>query len=345
MQAARYYGNRDVRIDEIDAPSPEADEVLIDVEACGICRSDVKEYQQGPKFYGDDLPYAMGHEIGGTVVEAGEDADVPVGTDLVLNPIVACGSCRFCDDAQYHLCQNMSFIGAHRQGGYAELVAAPAENVVPLPDGVSPEMAAVAEPLAVAFHAVTQSTLRLGDSVAVVGLGPIGLGLVQVAKAVGAGSVYASGHRAARRALATESGADLVVDPRETDPVERFSEETDGGVDVAFEVAGNESALNDAIGSTRPGGHTTIVGVFGGDVSIDPMTLVNFERSVNASAGYRGGPHAERDFGSVVELFADGRLDPDPLVTSRIGLGEIVESGFEALSDGESEDVKILVKP
>ena len=346
MRAARYYGNQDVRIDEVDEPSPGEGEVLIDVAACGICGSDLGEYLYGPRYAGEDhLPYTMGHELGGTVVEAGPGADDDVGTEIVLNPLVACEDCPRCDEAKYNLCENLTVVGAQRPGGYAEKVVAPATNVIPLPEGLSPELAAVAEPVTVAYHGLMQSPLRPGQSCAVVGLGPIGLGLVQLAKAAGAEQVFASGHREARRALAEECGADVVIDPRETDPVELIRSETDGGVDVAFEVAGSESALADALAIPKPGGNATLLGVFKGEVEVDPMLLVNKERSVTASAAYRTGPLADRDFGPVLRKFASGELQPEPLVTSRIDLGDIVDDGFEALADSEGGEVKVLVRP
>ena len=346
MRAARYYGNQDVQIDDVDEPSPGEGEVLIDVAACGICGSDLGEYLYGPRHEGDDhLPYTMGHELGGTVVETGPGADVEVGTEIVLNPLVACEDCPRCAEARYNLCQNLTVIGAQRPGGYAEQVVAPATNVIPLPDGLSPELAAVAEPVTVAYHGLLQSPLRPGQSAAVVGMGPIGLGLVQLVKAAGAEPIFASGHREARRALARECGADVVIDPRESDPAEVIHSETDGGVDVAFEVAGSESAINDALKIPKPGGHTTLLGVFKGEVEIDPMDLVNKERSVNASAAYQTGPLADRDFGPVLRKFASGELQPEPLVTSRIDLGDIVDDGFEALADSDSDEVKVLVRP
>lgn len=343
MQAARYYGNRDIRVEDVDEPSPDEGEVVIDVTACGICGSDLGEYLYGPR-NDDGVPYTMGHEVGGTVAETGENVDIEVGTEIVLNPLVACEECWCCDEAKYNICENLEVIGAQRPGAYAERVTAPAGNVVPLPDGVSPEMAAVSEPVTVAFHALMQSPLRPGQSVAVVGLGPIGLGLVQLVKAAGAGPVYASGHREARRTLAHECGADVVIDSRDTDPIERIRDETNGGVDVAFEVAGRESALNDAFKATKPSGHTTLVGVFKGAVEFEPMDLINKERSVNASAAYRTGPLADRDFGAVLRKFATGAVDPELLVTSRIDL-EDIDDGFEALADSDSGEVKVLVRP
>lgn len=344
MKAARYYGNRDVRIDDVDAPSPGPGEVLIDVGACGICGSDLAEYLHGPRHGDEHLPYTMGHEFGGTVAAVGEDVDLTPGTEVGVNPLVACEDCRCCDEGQYNRCRNLEVIGAQRPGAYAEQVLAPAGNVMPLPDALSPADAAVAEPFTVAYHGLLRSPLRPGDAAVVVGTGPIGIALVQLAAAAGASPVIASGHREVRRELARESGADVVVDPRETDLGARVREVTDAGADVSFEVAGNGSALEDAIGATRAGGHTTVLGVFEGPVEIDPMEFVNHERTIGGSAAYETGPLADREFGEVYEMLARGELDGDALVTSRIGLEEIT-AGFESLGDSEGGEVKVLVEP
>ncbi|WP_049986120.1 zinc-binding dehydrogenase [Halobellus rufus] len=346
MKAARYHGNRDVRIDEVEPPEPKAGEVLIDVDACGICGSDLGEYLHGPRRDDDGyLPYTMGHELGGTVAAVGDGVDVEVGTEVGVNPLVACESCWCCDAGKYNLCRNLEVIGAHRQGGYAEQVVAPVGNVIELPEGLSPTDAAVAEPLTVAYHGLLESPLRPGHSAVVVGLGPIGLGMVQLATAAGASPVIASGHRESRRRLAAVCGADVVVDPRETDLAARVAEETDGGADVSFEVAGNGSALNDAITATKASGHTTVLGVFKGPVEVDPMDFVNHERTINGSAAYETGPRADREFGAVYEMLASGEVDAGPLVTSRIPLDNIVEDGFEPLADSDSGEVKVLVEP
>ncbi|GGN09243.1 zinc-binding dehydrogenase [Halarchaeum nitratireducens] len=345
MRAARYHGNRDVRVEDVAAPEPEADEVVVDVAACGICGSDLAEYSHGPRAGEASLPYVMGHEFGGTVVEAGADADVDVGTDVVVNPLVACEDCWCCDAGMYNLCRDLTVVGAQRPGAYAERVSAPATNVVPLPDGVSPELAAVAEPFTVAYHGLLQSPIRSGDDVAVVGMGPIGLATVQLARDMGAGSVYASGHREARRALAAEGGADVVVDPRETDFVETVRGDTRGGADVSFDVTGTESGYADAIEAARPGGHTTLVGVFEDEIEADVMAYVSAQRSASGSAAYQTGPRAAEEFGTVLRKFAAGNLDPESLVTSRIDLTDIESEGFEALADGGSGEVKVLVRP
>jgi (R,R)-butanediol dehydrogenase/meso-butanediol dehydrogenase/diacetyl reductase len=343
MDAARYYGNRDLRIEDIQAPTPGPGEVLIDVGACGICGSDLSEYLHGPR-HDDSLPYTMGHEFGGRVAAVGDEVDIEPGSEVGVNPLVACEACRWCDEGAYNRCENLEVIGAQRPGAYAEQVVAPAGNVLPLPDSLSPADAAVAEPFTVAYHGLLRSPLQPGDSAVIIGMGPIGLALVQLAAAAGARPIIASGHREARRELARESGADAVVDPSATDLGGRVRELTDGGADVSFEVAGSESALNDAITATSAGGNTTVLGVFKGDVEIDPMHVVNHERTITGSAAYETGPLAGREFGEIYEMLARDELDGDALVTSRLDLEEIT-SGFEALGDSESGEVKILIEP
>ena len=353
MRAARYYGPRDVRVEAVDQFEPGPGEVRVDVAACGICGSDLHEYTHGPSTIpesphpvtGAEPPLTIGHEIGGTVAETGADVDVEPGTTVAVNPIVWCGACRYCASGEYHLCSDGGFVGLSCDGGFAESVVVSAEKVVPVPDGVSAETAALVEPFTVGLHAIRRADLDSGDSVAVFGGGPIGLTVAQAAAAANAGPVFLSEPRRTRREIAAAAGADTVVDPAATDPVERIVAETDGGVDVAFEVAGLEQTVNQAIRCTRAGGTTTVVSLFERGVEFFPTDVVTRERVVVGTAAFQGGPLAEREFGVTARGFANGTLDPERLVTSRVDLDDIVESGFERLLDDESDEVKILVEP
>jgi len=352
MRAARYYGQEDVRVEDVDPDPVGPNDVRIDVAACGICGSDLHEYHTGPgavptephPVTGASLPLTIGHELGGTVSETGDDVDLPVGTTVAVNPIVWCGECTYCLRGAYHLCENGGFVGLSRNGGFAENVVVSAEKVVPVPDGVPADLAALVEPFSVGLHAVHQAELAVGDSVAVFGAGPIGNTIIQAALAANAGPVYVSEPRDARREFAARVGADHVIDPREADPVERVRDDL-GGVDVAFEVAGIEVTLNQAIEATRAGGRTTVVSLFEETAAIHPSALVTRERTMNGTAAFHGGPRALEEAGVTARNFADGALDPGAIVTSRIDLEDIVEEGFERLSDPESDEMKILVRP
>lgn len=353
MRAARYYGPRDVRVEEVDPETVGASDVRVEVAACGLCGSDLHEYAAGPitipeaphPVTGDAIPITIGHEIGGTIVETGADVDLEEGTDVAVNPIVWCGDCQYCDEGNYHLCRSGGFVGlSGGGGGFSENVVVPAETVVPVPDTVPAELAALVEPFTVGVHAVEQSGLRPGDAVAVFGSGPIGLTVLQAALAAGAGPVYVSEPQATRRTRAADCGADETIDPSAADPVSTIRDET-GGVDVAFEVAGVEQSLNQALAVTRSGGTTTIVSLFEDSVSIEPTDIVVSERTVVGTAAFEGGPLSDREFGTTVRNFATGEFDPESLVTSRIDLENIVEDGFERLVADGSDDVKILVRP
>jgi len=354
MQAATYHGREDIRVEEVDQQSLGPGQVRVDVDACGICGSDLHEYTAGPIFVPEDEPHpisgetapvTMGHEFSGTVAEVGDGVSgLAVGDAVAVNPILYCGACRQCREGNYHLCDSVGFVGlSGGGGGFAENVVVAAEQAVPLGD-VSVEHGALVEPLAVGLHAVRRSGLRAGDAVGVFGSGPIGLAVIQCARAAGAGRVVVSEPREARRERATDCGATDLVDPSATDPVEFVRSVTDGGVDAAFEVAGVEASYNAAVESTTPTGRTTVVSIWEEEVSTHPNDLVLGERTVTGTLAYLGGPRSGEEYGMVIDMLATGRLDPAPFVTDRIGLDDIV-GGFESLTDPDSDQVKILVRP
>lgn len=355
MQSAVFHGRKDIRVESIPEPSVGSDEVLIDVAACGICGSDLHEYVAGPIFIPDEEPHPvtgetapvpMGHEFGGEVVAVGDGVeDIAVGEVVAVNPIVYCGTCRYCEAGKYHLCESVGFVGlAGGGGGFSEQVAVPAEQAIPLPEGVPTEYSALVEPFAVGLHAVRNAEFEPGDSVAIFGTGPIGLTVVQAAAAGGAGTVYAVEPQDSRREMAAEVGADVPIDPTEGDAVETILEQSGGGVDATFEVAGISPTVRDAIATAKKDGSVTIVSIFEEHVEIDANAIVLGERSVGGTLAYEGGPRGDIEFGAVLDMFADGTLDPEPLITSRIDLDAVIDDGFEALLDDDREEIKILVE-
>ncbi|WP_435197026.1 2,3-butanediol dehydrogenase [Natronomonas sp. EA1] len=353
MNAARYHGREDIRVEELETDPVGTGEVRIAVAACGICGSDLHEYAAGPLFIPDEtphpitnetLPIRMGHEFAGTVTEVGAGVTgTEVGDGVAVNPLLSCGDCAQCRAGQYHLCASTGYLGlSGGPGGFAESVVVDAARVVPLGE-VPLEAGALVEPFAVALHAVRRSGLRAGDTVAVFGGGPIGLAVVQCARAAGAGTVFLSEPRAARRERAADCGADECIDPTETDAVRAIKSTTDGGVDIAFEAAGVAAAFTDSVRATAPQGRTTVVSLWEEAVTTNPNHIVLAEKTVTGSVAYHG-PDVDGEFEMVVQLLVDGRLDPDPLVTGRLPLDRITE-GFDRLRDPESDDVKLLVEP
>lgn len=347
MKALRWHAAKDLRLTDLPEPSPGPGEVLVQVAYCGICGSDLHEYQDGPHsipqhtphpLSGCRAPMTLGHEFCGQVVALGDGVHhVHLGSRVAVEPEYRCGTCAYCLEGSYNLCQSMGFIGLMGHGGFAERVVVPVYMLHPLPDVVSFKQAAVLEPAAVAFHALNQSSLQAGDSCVVFGLGPIGLLLIMLARLRGVARVYAVDINPQRLQLARELGAREALDGRDPDLQQRLRDLSDGGINTAFEAAGSQQTLTHALHCLRKGGEAVLVGLMG-EVQIDAFHLVNHELRLLGSVGYR---HA---YPALIALLASGRLDLARIVTRSVALEHAIEHGFEGLSTDKSQ-IKVLVNP
>lgn len=345
MLAAVWHGARDVRVMDVPAPAPGPAEVAIQVAYCGICGSDLHEYADGPHAIPVDTPHpesgrmaplVLGHEFSGTITAAGPDVrDLRPGDRVAVEPHYRCGTCPRCRAGEYNLCRHFGFAGLMGDGGLAELAVLPGYMVHRLPAAVSLRQAAVFEPAAVALHALHRAQLQDGETVAVAGLGPIGLLIVQLAALRGAGRVVAADPSPRRRQLARQLGAEEVTDGAAAGPLRTAA--GGEGADVAFEAAGTGQALRHCLEATRRGGRVTLVGL-GGTVAIDSFALVNNEQSIIASVGYRA------VYPELIRLVAGQGVDLTAIVTATIPLRDVVRDGFEALRPA-TEQVKVLVRP
>ncbi|BBC34044.1 Butanediol dehydrogenase [Streptomyces graminofaciens] len=340
MRAAIWYGAKDVRVEDVPVTPPGPGEVTIEVAYCGICGSDLHEYADGPHAVpvgdphpesGVAAPLVLGHEFCGTVTEVGDGVNgVVLGDRVAVEPHYRCGRCPRCLAGEYNICRNFGFAGLMGHGGLAERATVPAYMLHRLPESVSLEQAAVFEPAAVALHAVRRAGIRPGETVAVLGLGPIGLLVTQLAARYGAGRIVAADRSPARRELAlrlgaAEAGADLadVVGGE--------------GADVVFEAVGSEGTLRACLAATRRGGRVMFLGLTG-TVSLDAFALVNNEQTIMTSVGYRDA------YPELIHMVAEEGVDLAGIVTSTIPLERVVRDGFEALLGGQ-EQVKVLVRP
>ncbi|TES56506.1 2,3-butanediol dehydrogenase [Halalkalibacterium halodurans] len=348
MQALRWHGVKDVRVDDIAEPATLKGKVKIKVKWCGICGSDLHEYAAGPIFIPQNSPHSlteekapivMGHEFSGQVVEVGDGVTkCEEGDRVVVEPIFACGTCTACKQGKYNLCEQLGFLGlAGGGGGFSEYVTVDEHMVHKIPDTVSFEQGALVEPAAVALYAVRQSQFNVGDQAVVFGTGPIGLLVIEALKASGASKIYAVELSTERRQRAEQLGA-IALNPAEVNVVEKIQRLTDGGADVSFEVTGVPIVLTQAIESTKLNGQTMIVSIFEKEASFQPNLVVMRERNIAGIIGYRD------IFPAVISLMNQGYFSAETLVTKRIGLHDIVEQGFEALMKEKSQ-VKILVSP
>lgn len=346
MKALRWHGARDLRLRDIQLQVPEAGHVELQVAYCGICGSDLHEYQDGPHaiphsaphpISGCRAPLTLGHEFSGVISAIGADVvGLEVGDRVAVEPEYRCGKCRYCREELYNLCESMGFIGLMGDGGFAERALVPAYMLHRLPDSVSLRQAAVLEPAAVALHALRRSSLRPGQRCVVFGLGPIGLLLVMLARLRGIEEITAVDVSLERLKLAREFGASRVIDARQADLAKAQLREG-AAPDTVFEAAGSQASLDAALGCLCKGGELVLVSLMG-DIRLDAFDLVNRELRILGSVGYRDA------YPELITLIADGRLDLTCVVTRIVTLEAAVEKGFEELLRDRSQ-IKILVNP
>ncbi|MFB9329263.1 2,3-butanediol dehydrogenase [Paenibacillus aurantiacus] len=337
MKAAKIYGAKDIRVEEVAVPEVAAGMVKVEVAYTGICGSDMHEYIAGP--YPIRTQPVLGHEFSGVVTEIGEGVTrVKVGDRVAVEPLMPCGSCENCRRGFVNLCSARQGYGYTHSGGFAEYAVVKQENAFVLPEGMSLELGALVEPTAVAVHAVRQSRLKLGDRAAIFGAGPIGLLLLQAVKAAGASEIFVVEVSEERRTKAAELGATHVVNPLETDAAAFIREMTGGGVEVAYDAAGVQATFQSGVYAVRPGGEFKIVSVWEKPVTFDPNVIVRTEASISGSYAY------VNLFPEVIRLLAGGIIDGQAVITSIIALDDLVEQGFEALTQ-DRKQCKILVAP
>jgi (R,R)-butanediol dehydrogenase/meso-butanediol dehydrogenase/diacetyl reductase len=291
---------------------------------------------------GVKAPVILGHELAGKVVEVGPGVgDVKIGDRVTLCPIIGCLECEWCKSGLMNLCPNIAFLGiSWHSGAFSRYINVYDYMCYKLPPEVSDEMGALVEAWAPAYRAVKRANIEPGETVAIVGSGPIGLMALQAANILGAGQVIAFEPAAKRQELALECGATAVINPLEQDPIEAIGEFTDGaGADVVVECAGLEATGILAGRLARRQGRIVIMGVFEKPAPFDYTNLVYWEKTViGTMSGYGL-------FDEAIQIMAEGKFKSEPLITGRIGLDDLVSDGFDALLQHKEENVKILVSP
>src|SRR5215207_2530262 len=317
MRVLRLHAPGELRLDEEDAPVAAPGETVVRVTDVGLCGSDLHWFEEGG--IGDaqlNRPLVLGHEIAG-VVDDGPRA----GTPVALDPAIPCGTCRQCRSGQRNLCPTIRFAGHGAQdGGLRELLAWPSTLLHPLPGSMSTTEGAVLEPLGVAIHALDLGHLRTAASIAVVGCGPIGLLLIQAALASGATSVLAVDPLSHRQDAARHRGADIALAP--SDVRQRLRELE---VDVAFEVAGNDEAVEQAMSVVRPGGRIVLAGIPSDDRTSFPASLAR-RKGLTIALVRR---MKEDVYDRGIRLVETGRVDAASLVTGRFPLEKAADA-FES---------------
>jgi len=340
MKAVVWHAQRDMRMEEIPEPAVGPEDVKIRVKYAGICHTDVFEYLYGPLTVFNP-PIVLGHELSGIVEEVGSRVKGLKKGDRVTGlPYYPCWNCHFCRQGNWNLCLDPKAHGMHINGAFAEFVLLDYRGVYKLPAKISLEEAAVIEPTSVALRAISRSGLKAGQSVFIVGAGPIGLLLIMVARYIGAGKIIVSEPLKIRRDKAVEMGATHVINPDKQDPIETARKMADGlGADVSFDAVGNTAAMDVATFATRKNGRVGILGFFYEPSYPLPVMMgaVANELTYFATLGYAG------EMKQAIKLVGAGKLNPLTVVTKMIPFRKIIDF-FDKFEDNRRKYLKILVE-
>jgi (R,R)-butanediol dehydrogenase/meso-butanediol dehydrogenase/diacetyl reductase len=347
MKAALWYGKQDTRLMDVpEPPAPGPDEVKIKIAWVGVCGTDLHEYAAGPIFMpiephpltGKCAPLIQGHEFSGIIVEVGPGVEsFQPGDRVTADSATWCGECWACQRREFSLCEKAAFLGLGRDGVFAEYVTMPVKGVFHIPPELSLQHASFCEPTAVAIHTLRRGRMLAGESVLVIGAGNQGLLAWQILKHSPAYKVFVVSRKGLRADIARSLGAE-VFDPNEIDVVAEVLRRTDGnGVDLTLETAGQPSTVAMALKATRKQGRIVEVGIFEKPVIIEMNDLVFQERELIGIMNNGG------EFPQAIQMLADGRVNPEPMISNRIPLEDVVEKGFKACIENKSANVKVIV--
>ncbi|MBX0296395.1 zinc-dependent alcohol dehydrogenase family protein [Haloarcula nitratireducens] len=339
MKSAVLTDQREVTVSDRERPSPGDDDVIVEIGACGVCMTDYHLYHGT---FPAEFPVVPGHESAGEVVATGDGvSNFEEGDRVAVFPGIPCGECDFCKEGKQNLCENtVSMGGAGDEildGAFAEYLRAPAQCLQDIGD-LSYSAAAFAEPLACCIHGVDRADIESGDTIVIVGAGPIGLLLLQAFRASGAGTIIVSEIVDERREIATQLGADYVVDPTAESLADQVDELVDR-VDVAVEAVGLPATIEEAHSLTSPGGTTLVFGVppQNESIKIDPFELYYRELEMVGVFAL-----TQNTFSRAVTLLQGDRIETERLVTDELGLDGL-QTAFDQMENNEG--LKKMIYP
>jgi L-iditol 2-dehydrogenase len=343
MKALLLSAYKQLDIVNMPVPQPAEDELLIRIQACGICGSDVHGYDGST---GRRLPpIVMGHEAAGLVESVGSAvAGFRPGERVTFDSTVYCGKCFYCLRGQINLCDNREVIGVsapafRRMGAFAEFVTVPARIAYPLPDNLPYAHAALVEAVSVAVHAVSLTQIALDDTVVVVGAGTIGLLTLQAVRQVGAGRCFVVDVDDTRLELARSLGATQTFNSRNADVISQILEQTKGrGADAALECAGSTIPVKLALDSVRKGGTVTLIG------NVAPTIEIGLQSTVTRQIRLQGSCASSGEYPACISLMSRGAIQVEPLISAVAPL-EDGASWFHRLYEREPGLLKVVLKP
>jgi len=313
----------------VPSPSPKRDEALVRVRAAGFCGSDLPRIFEFGTYR---FPCTLGHEFAGEVCELPKPGQTNLrqGSRVAVYPLIWCGHCPYCQHGEYPLCDNYDYLGSRRDGGFAEYVSVPVRNLVPIPDEVSFEQAAMTEPAAVSIHGLLQARVQPGERVAVVGGGCIGLMTACLLKTMGCRDVYLIDVDQTRLDLGSRLGFRYLLNPNRTNVSALIRRWSDGlGADLAVESAGTKEALALALGVPRKGGRVLLLGQMHTEIRIVEQIYNQVVRRQLQLFGSWNSTIAKlplNEWEAVLGMIAQGYLDLSPLITHRYPFREALQA-------------------
>lgn len=339
---AKTKREKGVEIIDVDKPEIKSEnEVLVKVKMASICGSDVHIYDWNEWSAARIDPVrTIGHEFAGTVVEIGSNVtSVQKGDYVSAETHIACGKCYYCKNHMKHICKNTKILGVHVDGAFTKYIKVPEENIIKNDKDLKPEIASIQEPLGNAVYStlVEQITAK---SVLVMGCGPIGLMCVNIAKASGAGKIFAADINDFKLKKAKEVGADYIINPKNDDLEKIIRENTNGlGVEVGLEMSGSVKAANNLFDSMRKGGRVSLLGIFDKNVPVDLNENIIF-KSLRVY-GINGRIMFDTWY-QIKGLLRSGNLNLDPIITHKLKLNEF-EKGIDLIKQGKA--IKVVIEP
>lgn len=353
MRSVMCHGPWDYRLEEVATPQADAGEVVIKVQMCGVCASDMKCYTGAPLFWGDehrkpyvDGPVIAGHEFIGEVVQLGAGAAEKFGLELgdiaISEQIVPCWNCRYCLTGKYWLCQVHNIYGFQHvvHGGMAEYMKFPARSLIhKVPKDISPANAAMIEPLSCSIHAVQRGEIEFGDVVVIAGAGTLGLGMVGAARLKNPGLLISVDLVDNRLEIAKKLGADIAINPSQEDTVQCVLDLTEGyGCDVYIEATGHPSAVEQGLQMIRKAGTFVEFSVMREPVTVD-WTIIGDTKELNIHGAHLG-PHA---YPLAIDYIHRGLIDVSHIVTHQLPLDEYVKA-FDMVQEAQNS-IKVQLLP
>ena len=325
----------DITVEQVPAPEPGHDELLIRSTVVGICGSDTHAALGHHPFI--ELPYRPGHEVVGVVVAAGAGAgDFTAGTRVVVEPNLYCGRCAQCRSGRYNICRELEVFGCQTPGGMAELCTIPADRVHRVPATMTDRQAALVEPLATPVHAVGKAGDLTGKTVAVLGAGPIGLLVLAAARHAGAARIVVTDLLDGKRERAVRLGADEALPADAPDLADRAREVLGGPADVVFDCVSREQSMAQAVELVTKGGHIIVVGVGAPGVTPIRLDLVQ-DREIRIEGTLM---YTADDYRVAFDLITAGAIDAEAIITATYPLDQADQAFAAAL---RPEHVKVLV--